>query len=294
MNRGPAALAVRAAPARRAAPLAADLDRCERLLAFHLNEAIARFGAAALGVLDLPPITGGALSAAQLRVAAVLLWAKHVDLAGLLAFMDALAEGVTRGTLPLPLGGAARRLVDWHRGREERFGADERQGLFERTFGPDGEPVTNPIAGQLEALVSAFVDLAHAPVGRSTQHFQARINVIARDLAGMLSDRAVGMAAWAARDLVGQIRTALDILRDKEVAAALGGSPWTIVRDYAPDLLGRSVDPTPHLALASAGLRIVTWLAESAAALEQGTARVTPDDPVVSAALSWAIEKGSA
>ena len=70
----------------------ADVDRCERLLADHLAAAVQRFGAAALGVVDLPPLDEpDRPSAAQLRAAATLLWARHVDEAGLLDFTDALA-----------------------------------------------------------------------------------------------------------------------------------------------------------------------------------------------------------
>ncbi len=275
-------------------PVWPGLARCDHLLAEHLAEAVQRFGTAALGQVDLPPITSGSLSPAQIRVAAVLLWAREVEAAGLLALVETLAEGIVKGTVMLPLREGASKLVRHHRGREERFGPDERHELYARVLG-EGDPVRNPVAGQLEALVSALGEVGRAPPDRSTHHLQARVNVIGRDLAGMLSDRSVGLAAYAARDIVAQVRAALALLDDADIAQALGGGgAWNIVRVHSPSLLGRAIEPGPHLARARAGQTIVSWLADAAARLEQGTARVSAQDPVVSAALTWAAESGVA
>jgi len=260
-----------------------ELDRCERLLADHLADAVRCFGSAALGLVDLPPIASGALVPTQIRVAAVLLWARELEEAGLLPFVEAMAEGVTRGTLLVPLGDSAGRLVEWHRGRSERLGADERRGLYAQLF--DGT------TGPLEGLVATLGEIGRTVPPRSTRHLEARANVIGRELAGMLSDRAVGMAAWAARDIAAQVRNALALLREPEIAGALGGgTTWSMIRHHAPALLGRELDPTRPLALASAGLALVQWLADHADELERGTARIASGDPVVSAALAWQAE----
>lgn len=272
-----------------------DLDRCDRLMAEHLAEAVERFGTAALGLVDLPPITSGSLSAAQIRVAAVLIWARYVEDAGLLELVETLAAGVVKGTVLLPLREGAGKLARYHRDRDERFGPEERHELYQRIFGVGDDGVTNPVAGQLDALVDALGEIGRTPVNRSTDHLQARVNVIGRDLAGMLSDRSVGMAAYAARDIVAHVRTALTLLKDREIAQALGGGDvWTIIRVHAPALLGREIEPAGYLARARAAETIVSWLADHTDGLEQGTARVAAGEPVVSAALSFAAEARAA
>jgi hypothetical protein len=285
------ARALAPAPERAGGSTWPDLDRCDHLMAEHLAEAVQRLGTAVLGLVDLPPITSGTLSAAQLRVAAVLIWARHVEAAGLLEFVETLAAGVVKGALLLPLQEGATRLAQYHRDRDERFGPEERHELYDRIFGAGDDPLANPVAGQLRALVEALGEIGRAPTNRSTDHLRVRVNVIGRDLAGMLSDRSVGMAAYAARDIVAHVRSALALLRDPDIRQALGGGDvWTIIRVNAQALLGRSIEPSGHLARARAAETIVSWLADQADLLEQGAAPVGARDPVVSAALAYAAE----
>jgi hypothetical protein len=285
------ARAVAPVPERATHPTWPELDRCDRLMAEHLAEAVQRLGTAVLGLVDLPPITSGTLSPAQLRVAAVLSWARHVEEAGLLEFVETLAAGVVKGSLLLPLREGATRLVVYHREREERFGPEERQELYDRIFGVGEDPLANPVAGQFRALVDALGEIGRTPPSRSTDHLGARVNVIGRDLAGMLSDRSVGLAAYAARDIVAHVRAALALLKDADIRQALGGGDvWNIIRVNAPAVLGRAIEPGGHLARARAAETIVSWLADQADLLEQGRARVSARDPVVSAALAYAAE----
>ena len=288
--------AVHTAPGSRSPALSWQaLDACEQLLAAHMAEAMQRFGAGVLGLIDLPPITSGSLSPAQLRVAAVLFWASEVEQAGLLPFTEALAEHIVRGTLALPLTDGADELVRYWRARDERYGVHERHELFQRIFGAGNDPYQNPVQAQLHALVDALGEIGRTPADRSTTHLQARVNVIARDLAGMLSDRSVGMAAYAARDIVQHVRTAMRLLGLPDIVQSLGrGGPWTMIRLHSPMLLGRQIDPTPHLARAQNGQVIVEWMATVAQELEHGTARVLAGDPVVHAALAWSAEVGMA
>jgi hypothetical protein len=277
-------------PAERARRAAArewrDVDRCDHLLAQHLAEAVQRFGAAALGVVDLPPLTGGHVEPAQLGAVATLLWAKEVDDAGLLDFVDALADGAMRGTLLLPLQRAGDRLGEWWRDRVHRFTADERRALYERVFG-DPHAAGTTAAG-IEDLVSVLVEIGTVP--EDTARAGARLSTVAQDLAERLSDTSAGITAWAARDIVSQIRGALRLLSDPEIAGALGGfgSPWTLIRMQSPVVLGHPIDPTPHLDRARAGLAILSWLAGVSASLEGGgRTLVQPGDPVVQAAETW-------
>src|SRR2546423_328466 len=114
-----------AAPLRRPAGLRLDRELSEvaRRLDDHLAASAERYGAAALEVIDLPPLwqRGGELSAEQIRAGGALLWAKEVDEAGLPGFVEALADQVLQGKFLLPITGAADRLMLYRRSEHERF-----------------------------------------------------------------------------------------------------------------------------------------------------------------------------
>jgi hypothetical protein len=268
-----------------------DAARCEALLADHLAAAVERFGAAALGVVDLPPIEeAGQASPAQLRAAATLLWARHVDEAGLLDFTDALARGVVEGTLHLPIQGqTVDPLVLWWRDREERFDRDERQAIYERLFGGAGEP-GHPVAALLASLCRALVELGGAEHEGEARRSRIRASTIARELAAELSERAVGITGFAARDIVAQVRQSLKLLALPEIAHSLGGlTPWRAIRTWSKLLLGRAIDPTRPVERAHAGLELVSWLAENAVILSTG-GTVDAGDDVIAAAASYGAE----
>jgi len=260
------------------------LARCEALLDQHLTAAVARFGAAALGVIDLPPLGQGRLEPPQIRVAAALYWCREVEVAGLPGFLEALADGLFRGRITLPLGAAGDRIMQYYREREERFSADERRALYQRVLG-EGADAVDAMLDRLTALVETIAEL---PILESTSHVTSRVQVAAREIAQNLSDRAVGVAAFAARDVVAHVRQTLDLLADPELVRALGGgSPWTLVERNAPAVMGQTVDPATHLALAQAGQRVLAWLADVAPVLAGGALSIGRTDAVVQAAEAW-------
>jgi hypothetical protein len=269
-----------------------QVERCDRLLGDHLAAALQTFGPEALGVIDLPPLVeSGRLAAPQLRAAATLFWTMQVEGAGLPAFADALAEAVWQGRMALPIvGGAADRLMEYRRDRDERFSVEERRAIYDHLFGPDtGFPV------QWRELVEALQALGAAPLDQGTGALTARVAAVALALGQALSDRAVGVTGFAGREIVAHVRAALDLLRDPELARALGGGGvWQILRLQAPSLLGRAVDPTPHLDRAQSGLTILEWIAARAAMLESGAVGIGRDDPVVQAAQRWRAAGGVA
>ena len=266
-----------------------DVAHCEYLLADHLAAAVQRFGAGALDVIDLPPLDEvGRASPAQLRVAATLLWARHVDESGLLDFVDALARGVFDGTLHLPIAGAAvDPLVTWWRSRDERFERDERQAIHERLFGRPSD-LGHPVARLLASLCQALIEVGRA--GATGEERQARIHLttVARELAAALSERAVGISGFAARELVAQVRQALALLSEPEVDHVLGGlGPWQSIRMWSHLLLGRRIDPAQPIRRARAGLQLIEWLADNAPVLD-GDGTLSPGDAVIAAAATYA------
>ena len=270
-----------------------ELARCEALLARHLVAVRRRFGSPGLGVIDLPPLSApGRLDAEHLRAVAVLFWASQVEAAGLLAFVDALARGMVEGHLILPITTGGDALMEYWRDRRERFSVEERTALYARLFGAPGE--TDGVQAELSALVEALSEIGRAGTADSTRALEARANVVGRALAEQLSDRGAGMTAFAAREIVANLRAALKLLEDPDLKGALGGLPvWQALRANAVAVLGHAVEPEPHLARAKAGLGLIQWLADAAPALEEGTARIGRGDSVVQAAEAYRQAAGS-
>jgi len=268
-----------------------QVERCDRLLGDHLAAALQTFGHRALGVIDLPPLTEpGRLAAPQLRAAATLFWTMSVEGAGLPTFADALAEAVWQGRMALPIGGSANRLIDYRRDRDERFSVEERRAIYDQLFGP-----ATGFPAQWAELTDALQALGSAPLDVGTGALAARVAAVALALGQALSDRAVGVIGFAGREIVAHVRAALDLLRDPELAGALGGGGvWHIIRMHASLLLGRPVDPTPHLDRAQAGLTILEWIAARAAMLESGSVGIGRDEPIVRAAQRWRAAGGVA
>lgn len=262
-------------------------------VAEHLDSVARRFGPAGLGVIDLPPLATAGIVPAQVRVCGVLYWAFEIEQAGLLPFVEALAEGIVRGTIAEPIGAAVPALVTWWRGREYRFAAEERRALFERIFGGDVQGSPGPFADGFRALVTALVAIGRQGASQGTGHLEARAAVAGRELAALLSDRGTGIAAFAARNMVEQIRTALRLLQHEDLVLALGGGgPWALIQRHAPRLLGRPVSPDRCLARAVHGIRIIEWLATVAESLNQGTIAIARTASVIGDAEAWGASAG--
>ena len=318
----------------------------QRLLARHLAAAQAAFGPPGLGVIDLPHLPGGRLVPAQIHAAAVLYWAAEVERAGLLPFVEALAQGLIDGSIVIPLGGAAQRLGEYWHSRTHRFTAAERAALYARVLGEPFAPIPGAIPGgagspaaagagpgmpgtrapsggdsiystppgmitpdplapltggdplepALRSLVGQLVAIGRAgPLSGGTGLISARAVVQAQNLGAMLTQRGAGVAAFAARDIVAQIRSALQILGDGDLSRALGGgSPWQIVARHAPAFLRRVVDAQTHLDLARSGMRILSWVGDNAGQIEAGRLQVAKGNPVIAEAEAWLAAAGPA
>lgn len=282
----------------RRVPFAHQLDRCSDLLARHLAAAVQRFGSPALGVIDLPSLASGPgeLAPDQIRAASVLYWASQVDDAGIPGFAEALAAGTALGRLLVPLTTGADRLMQYWRARHERFSAAERAALYQRLFGTPGD-ATHPFPSLMAALCGALGDIGRAREQDALAPLRARAAEQARELATLLTEEAVGITAFAGRDIIANIREAMAVLRDRDIAVsmgALGGGVWHMIRMHAPQVMGRAIDPEPHVEMAQAGLTILSWLADNAPRLEGGRVALDPTSPVVQAALEWQAAAGGA
>ncbi|WP_428267253.1 hypothetical protein [Haliangium sp.] len=272
--------------------LEAQLAACRALLDDYAHAAFERFGAAGLGLVDLPPLSADAVNPAQVGVAAALLWARELDAAGLPRFVDALvAPGRERGgrvTLPpvadYPFPRAVmERLHAYRAATSVRPDPLTRRAYYERVFGP-------PFQQRLDALLDALIEHGREPdiVPPST----ARVQTAALSLAALLSRRAQGAVHFAVQHIVDAVAEGLAILRDPQVRQAMGGGlppgPFGLIERHAGRVLGEPVQPTRHLARAEAGAEIVAWLAEHAHALAGGGGLALPRDAaVIRAAERW-------
>jgi hypothetical protein len=269
------------------------ISRCDEMLAKHMEVVRRRFGPSALGVIDLPSLGTGSLVPGQIRVCGVLYWASELEEAGLLPFVEALANGVVRGSVVVPLGGAIPELTRFWRTREQRFGATERRALFARIFGTGTGAAASPFVSQFDDLVRALMDVGRSPMQQGTGYEEARVAVLAQQLGSSLSTAGAGIAAFAAREITTQSRTALRLLQHGDVARALGsGGPWQIITRLAPQLLGRRVRPDVHISRATSGLRIINWIAAEAATIESGSLRLARTSSVIRDAETWSAARG--
>lgn len=288
--------------------LLGGLEAAEAALAEHLAVVCARYGHAALGVIDLPALDTPRGDSAQVDVYATLYWAREIEAAGLLPMVEALAAGFVSGDFAPQAGRALEPLLRIWRSRDHRFARQEREALFARLFedidpvGPaqiarpvqpvqPGQPGAMvpptapdglPPGGYLRALAEAIVAYGRTPNPHEAAPYAARVAMLADELRLLASQRGTGIAAFAARDIVAQVREALTLLGRPEVLRALSGatSAWDAIRRFGPMLLGRPVHPDRHVARATSGQRLLAWL--------RGSGRLTSrTDPVISDAQRW-------
>jgi hypothetical protein len=270
--------------------LGESLLACDDAFADHMAAAHRRFGSAALGVIDLPPLGTGSVIAAQVRIAAALYLLRELETAGIVPMVESLAEALSLGTLMLPVGGAVHRLARVARNRDERLTAGERQRIFEQVFGGALGASADKTFG---ALALELSQLGRDELGRSGSQYRARIGVLARDLGGLLSDRAVGMAAFAAREMADQVREGMALLADADLATSLGGGDlWTLLSRNGRRFLGRDLAPRQNIARGRAGMAIIEWVAAAAANPEAAAGALSRHHAIVHAAEAWLAEGG--
>jgi hypothetical protein len=260
----------------------AATDRAERLLALHLHEAVRRWGSAALSVVDLPPLSEGPLVPAQIRVGAVLAFCRHVEEAGLLLVVEHLARRFREGAWAPLDPSTSEALFAFGRDRNERFTAEEREARYRATFDPSYQEA-------FEHLTAALETLARDPYGANAAH-RVGIGVAGEEVARLVSNRCAGIAAFFAREVLGEIRRAWSLVRGRELQAAVGAvDGWDVLRRVGPELGQRLLPPERAVPLAESSRTVLGWLADEATALSTGG--VEPPPAVLEAATTWRLHR---
>ncbi|MGQ0538942.1 MAG: hypothetical protein ACT4R6_08370 [Gemmatimonadaceae bacterium] len=249
------------------------------------------------GDLDLPEAIGSAEDKARVRSAATLYFASELESARLLPALDVFTGLWASGALPVDLGQVGERVIAYHRARHKRLTRDERAAIFGRlfgtTYGPDFADGVGRNVGFESAMIAfaaALSDLETNSYGRGPRPGDvARLRVAASQLAGGLAQRALGISAFAGEELLGNIRIALEVFKQRAVQGALGAfTLWDAVRRIAERYLQESIEVQPHLTRARSGLVLLAWLADQLASLTGDAALFDPPaDDIVMHAVRW-------
>lgn len=262
-------------------------------------EALAEsFALGGLGDIELPPEGSSSTDQASLRAVAPLYLAAELESAGLLSAVELLAGLFASGGLRLERGPGADKLAAFWRARHERFSPAERGALFVRLFGSGIGAGLATEGGANRSFPSLFTDFTEALYQweRSTAwgpatgpHEDARVRAAARQVAANLLPRSGGLAAFAARDVLGTVQRAVEILKVPAVQSALGARTlWDTVRNAFVRYRREAPETAGHLARGQAGQLLLAWLADVLPHLTNFSRPIlTPGHEAITAAASW-------
>lgn len=233
--------------------LAQAMDAVQRVVARRAARANAL---AELGDIDLPDTAPTREDVQHLEVMAPLYLAHELEQAGLLRTAELVAGLFASGAITQPLGPAAQLIADFWRGRRERLSEPERQQLFAQVFEPQGfYPLMDAVCG------AVAVQLDNPPRA-SDIHARVALQEAADALGGWLSPRAVGMATFAAQDIVQALQQATHFLRDRLLLTAFGVHDLWGLLDTVGRTQGQGIaNVREHVELGRQGATVLAWLA---------------------------------
>jgi hypothetical protein len=269
------------------------LALAERLVASAESFAL-QFALPELGAIDLPPVVGSEADRAHLQTIPPLYLVSELEAARLVPAVETFAGVFASGGVQAELGPAAELLTTFWRGRRERFGQQERQAFFARLFGQTQGATLAARRGHNSSFESLMIDLTEAvskleaaPLSIPASEYPAR--AAARQLANNLVSRSGGMAAFAARDFLDTLKSALDILKEPAVQQSVGArTVWGAVRGITRQYLREpDTDIAAHVTRGKSGMLVLAWLSDVFLLLDDESRVVPPGHPVIGAALTW-------
>ena len=237
---------------------------------------------AELGDIDLPDTAPTAEDAQHLETIAPLYLACELEHAGLLRTAELIAGLFASGAIMQPLGPTAQLIADFWKTRRERLSAAEREQLFAQVFEPQG------FYPRMQALCDALTDQLDNPPRASDVHARVALQEAADALGGWLAPRAVGMASFAAQDIVQALSQATHFLRDRLLQTAFGVHDlWGLLNTAGSTQGAYAGQIRQHVELGRQGAAVLGWLAS---AVPQRYA-FNPGDPegqkLMAAAEAW-------
>lgn len=211
---------------------------------------------AELGDIDLPDTAPTAEDARSLEVVAPLYLASELEQAGLLRTGELVAGLFASGSITQPLGPGSALIANFWQARRERLSQAEREQLFAQVFEPTG------FYPQMQALCEALANQLNHPARASDVHARVQLREAADALGGWLAPHVVGMAQFAAGDIVNALAQATRFLRDRLLQTAFGVHDlWGLVaavgsaQGQGADAARQRVDLGRH------GAEVLGWLA---------------------------------
>jgi len=209
-----------------------------------------------LGDIELPDTAPTVEDAHNLEVLAPLYLASELEQAGLLRTAELVAGLFASGSITQPLGPTAQLIATFWQQRHERLTQQERQQLFAQVFEP---AAFYPL---MQALCDALADQLDNPPRASDVHARVAMQEAADALGGWLAPHAIGMAQFAATDIVNALAQATHFLRDRLLQAAFGVHDlWSLVgavgsaQGQGPGQARQRVELGRH------GAEVLGWLA---------------------------------
>lgn len=197
----------------------------------------------------------------ELEAAAGLYTGAVLERLGPFAIVERILELWLARGLPVGATGAGSRALDrYWLGRDDRLSGAERRETYDAVFDARFDELWTDLAG---ALAEGRAD-AKRPA-----------NMVRAHLGGRIDERMIALTP----PLVAQLRTALDVLADREILESHGARDmWQLIEQRARLDLGAEPDVGRARTMAAAGTAIIGWLAEDDDAV---------DDEVADAARSW-------
>jgi hypothetical protein len=246
----------------------------------------ARAGALAeLGDIDLPDSAPTAQDAQHLEVIAPLYLAHELEQAGLLRTAELIAGLFASGSITQPLGPTAQLIADFWKARRQRLSAAEREQLFAQVFEPQS---FYPL---MQAVCDALANQLDNPPRVSDVHARVALQEAADALGGWLAPHAVGMASFAAQDIMQALSQATHFLRDRLLQTAFGVQDlWGLLATVGSTAGVDAAQIRRRVELGREGATVLAWLAGS---VTQGYA-FDPAGPagqqLIAAAEGWRTE----
>jgi hypothetical protein len=239
---------------------------------------------AELGDIELPDSAPTAEDAQHLEVIAPLYLAHELEQAGLLRTAELIAGLFASGAITQPLGPTAQLIADFWKARRERLSAPEREQLFAQVFDPQG---FYPL---MQALCDALTSQLDNPPRAGDVHARVALQEAADALGGWLAPRAVGMASFAAQEIVQALSQATHFLRDRLLQTAFGVHDlWGLLNTVGSTQDAGAGQIRQHVELGRQGAAVLGWLA---GAVAQGHA-FDPGSPegqqLMAAAEAWRV-----
>jgi hypothetical protein len=287
---GPSIFPTSSWPARRIDPglLRALAQAVDAVRAAATREKRRAHALAELGDIDLPDAAPTAEDAQHLDVIAPLYLAQELEAAGLLRTAELIAGLFASGAISEPLGPTAGLIAAFWKTRSERLSAAEREQLFAQVFEPQGfDPLMRALC---DALTRPLVD----SLGTFDVHARVAMQEAGESLGAWLAPHAVGMALFAADDILKALAQATHFLRDRMLQSAFGVHDlWTLLETVSRTQGVSAGQIRSHVELGRQGATVLAWLARVLARSEALDPNSAQAQQVIAAAEGWLLARSS-